>query len=35
MMNRQMRIALLFGAEAILRASSAGEETVNVVSNAA
>ena len=26
---------LLFGAEAILRASSAGEETVNVVSNAA
>ena len=34
-MNRQIRIALLFGAEAILRASSAGEETVNVVSNAA
>ena len=26
---------LLFGAEAILRASGAGEETVNVVSNAA
>ena len=26
---------LLFGAEAILRASSAGEETVNVVSNVA
>lgn len=35
MMNRQIRIALLFGAEAILCASSAGEETVNVVSNAA